>query len=221
MLSSLRVATPTAYVPWRQELSAAAQRSSRWKNDIKNNRPVSGGGGKTLLASEMVGRLAAQDQAAGAYGDVLQGEFVLVPVPRSSKRVKDQLWPGLEIAEAMLKAGVGTDVLELVERHKSVHRSSTSGREGRERTTAEQHYESLRTTGLLLPAEKVVLVDDVVTSGATLIAAASCITEAYEGTQVEAFVAIRTCFPRAFDSVRSPAVKGITHYPSGKCFREE
>lgn len=102
---------------------------------------------------------------------------VLVPAPRSVPLAKGSLWPALQIAEALKAAGVGTQVLPLLDRSEPVRRS-TGARAGTDREPPLRHYETITPTALAqitlpAPGSHFVIVDDVVTTGSTVIACAS------------------------------------------------
>jgi adenine/guanine phosphoribosyltransferase-like PRPP-binding protein len=54
------------------------------------------------------------------------------------------------------------------------------------------HYESFFIERPAVPPETIVLIDDVVTKGRTLLAAASRVHEAFPGAQIRAFALVRT-----------------------------
>jgi phosphoribosylpyrophosphate synthetase len=66
-----------------------------------------------------------------------------------------------------------------------VMRSSTSTRKPRD------HYESIAVTPMVVDREELCLVDDVVTKGATLLAAATRLREAYPNAKIVAFALVR------------------------------
>jgi adenine/guanine phosphoribosyltransferase-like PRPP-binding protein len=72
----------------------------------------------------------------------------------------------------------------------------------------------------LAPLEDVLLVDDVVTRGATLMAAAMRILQAFPRARVRAFAVVRTFSdPGEFDRIESPSAGTIHLYASGKTHR--
>ena len=78
------------------------------------------------------------------------------------------------------------------------------------------------TTALpLLSFEEIVLVDDVVTQGCTLLGAASRMHEVFPDAKITAFAMGRAVFPDVFRSVRDPVVGTITFNPAnGRAIRE-
>lgn len=142
---------------------------------------------------------------------------VLVPAPRSFPLAKNSLWPALQIAEAMRAAGVGTDVLPLLSRSEPVRRS-TGARAGTDREPPLRHYEtispgSLKPLLLSEPRAHYVIVDDVVTTGSTVIACASHLAALAPETTVTAFAAARAERSHTFSEAHemfSPIAQTIT-----------
>lgn len=125
--------------------------------------------------------------------EILSAEATLVPVPRSAPfppRERNALWPPRLIAEALSTRGLGRAVVPCLERATPVPRSSSAPLG--QRPSAHLHYESLRVERVLPEPDRIVLVDDVVTKGATLLAAASRIHETWPAADVRCFALVRT-----------------------------
>jgi len=128
---------------------------------------------------------------ADIVADFLAEDVVLVPAPRRAPLPsKDALWPALLLSRALVAGGMGARVLPCITRTEAVPKSAFAGPGGR--PLPERHYETMRVRpGLDQPA-KITIVDDIVTKGATLIAAASRVVEAFPGAQVRVFALVRT-----------------------------
>jgi len=124
--------------------------------------------------------------------DFLGEDVVLVPTPRRAPLPsKDALWPAKLICEALILGGLGAKVLPCLARTEAVPKSAFAA--PGERPLPHRHYETMRVKrGLLDAPARVTLVDDFVTKGATLIAAASRLKEAFPGAEVRAFALVRT-----------------------------
>jgi orotate phosphoribosyltransferase len=99
------------------------------------------------------------------------------------------------------------DVAPILARVSAVRKSAiaTPG----ERPTVQRHYDSFAAQ-IVAPAPiHIVLIDDVVTAGSTLLAAASRIAEAYPEASVRAFALIRTMSGVEVDQVVAPATGTI------------
>ncbi|MFP3209829.1 MAG: phosphoribosyltransferase family protein [Nitrososphaeria archaeon] len=155
---------------------------------------------KMVLANEL-GIVSPIDEIDwGARFRRLLGEFLvrdalLVPVPPHYSQVKDYpanggLWVPDSIAMHMERLGLGRRLVAL-QRERAVPKSSTLLKRTERRTTT--HYESLRViSDEDLNGKRVVLVDDVVTTGSTLLGSAWRILDRYPNAQIVGFAAMRT-----------------------------
>lgn len=169
--------------------------------------------GNEELIDRVVAHIVEHDGASGVSG-VLGTEAVLVPMPRSSPLKRGALWPAQLLAKALVGRRMGLITLPLLDRTHALRKSSTSP-PGR-RPTASDHFGSMEVNRLVLPeCERLVVVDDVITQGATMIAAVSRLVDAYPNLSVSGFAFVRTM---SFDRIRSvvePARCNVTLYPSG------
>lgn len=133
-------------------------------------------------------RQQAEESAhlAGFFG----AHDVLVPVPGSAPRAVGDPWAAADLALALLDQGLGGEAWPGLCRVRAVRKSATSAR-GR-RPTVRVHYESFDIERPPMPPEKILLIDDVVTKGRTLLAAASRLHEAFPHAQIRAFALVRT-----------------------------
>jgi predicted amidophosphoribosyltransferase len=115
---------------------------------------------------------------------------VLVPVPGSVPHAAGRLWAAEELAAALINEGLGGAAWSGLHRVRAVHKSATAP--PGERPTVELHYDSFRVEQPAVPPGNVVLIDDVVTKGRTLLAAAWRVQEAFPCAEVRAFALLRT-----------------------------
>jgi hypothetical protein len=124
-------------------------------------------------------------QLAGFFRDT----DVLVPVPRSSTKACGT-WVAADLARALVDEGLGTMAWPGLHRVCAVPKSSTAARGAR--PTVSRHFESFQMEQSLLDPASVVLIDDVITKGRTLLAAAARVREAFPHAQIRAFALLRT-----------------------------
>src|SRR6185437_11301835 len=95
---------------------------------------------------------------------------VLVPIPPSDSSTPTALWPSHLLALALCNAGLAASVWIGIRRRRSIARSSQAWRW--ERPSVFEHYRSLALERPTSSPMQVLLIDDVVTKGRTLMAAA-------------------------------------------------
>lgn len=144
--------------------------------DAKRERPV-----VELVVTAAVLRL---DQAARA---VFDGDPCLVPVPRSGLTKAHTVWPARRIAEELVRQGLGGDVVPVISRAIAVAKSAGNP----DRPPLAEHLASLAVQKSFRPPSRLLLVDDVVTSGTTLMACMQRLADAFPGVPIAAFVLAR------------------------------
>jgi hypothetical protein len=141
-----------------------------------------------------------------ADGKRFEGFFgnntILVPVPRCDPAERNSPWIARRLASGLLQTGLGAEVWDGLRRVNAVRRSSVAWMW--ERPTVEQHFQSFAVIPLATPPSRILLVDDVITKGRTLMAATLRLREAFPTATINAFALIRTMglilnVPRLFD----------------------
>ena len=87
-------------------------------------------------------------------------------------------------------AGLGREVMPCLTRTTAVPKSAFAGTG--QRPTAPLHHETMAVQRALVRPERITVVDDIVTKGATLLAAVSRVAEAFPEAEVRAFALVRT-----------------------------
>ena len=100
---------------------------------------------------------------------VFAPDVVLVPVPGSAPS-RDAAWAAGQLTWALSAVGLAGTVWPGLERRFAVRKSATAVTG--ERPTVREHFESLCVARLPASPPRIVLVDDVITKGRTLLAAA-------------------------------------------------
>ena len=136
---------------------------------------------------------------------------VLVPVPGSEP--PDPLRGSVAslLAEALVREGLAGAHCDCIRRIWPVRKSATAA--PRERPSVERHYDSLAVefTRLCGDPARLTLVDDVVTRGRTLLAAASRLHDAFPRARIQAFALLRTMgFAPRVDRLLDPCIGEIT-----------
>lgn len=152
---------------------------------------------------------------AGFFGP----DSTLVPMPTHARREERALWVPMSLCEALAREGLGGNILPCIVRSRPVPKAALARPD--ERPTVEQHLTSMSVERTLEEAKDILLVDDVVTRGATFMAAMIRVLEAFPAARVRAFAVMRTISgPESVSSIDAPCVGKIILYESGKTHRE-
>jgi hypothetical protein len=128
------------------------------------------------------------DPPARLAGFFRSGDL-LVPVPRSAPKTGGT-WAAAELARALVQEGVGSATWPGLRRISAVRKSATSAKGWR--PSVARHYDSFRLEPLTLRPESIVIIDDVITKGRTILAAAARLRETLPDTRIRAFALLRT-----------------------------
>jgi predicted amidophosphoribosyltransferase len=135
--------------------------------------------------------------------DLLARDVLLVPAPGSAPRKGGTLWVPERICQELVSAGFGRSVEPLLSRLTPVAKSSFAA--PGQRPTAQRHYETMGVNRRLgVDPLRITIVDDVITKGATLLAAASLLEQAYPEATIQAFALVRTVYSEDFEGIVDP-----------------
>ncbi len=123
------------------------------------------------------------------FKDFFDEDVFLVPIPRSSPIKAGSLWVPDVIAKKMSEAGFGT-YCNCLTRVKSLPKSAYA--EQGKRPKVIDHFNSIECNLSIHRPTKIVLIDDVITRGSTLIGCASKIKEILPDSSIKAFAVLRT-----------------------------
>lgn len=209
-LSKLEVASLLIY-PSTDKTAVGDSARAFIRYNVKEDKTVNTPTGPRGAIEHVAGRVVGYVKG-GVFEKILGGGGVLVPVPRHGLLRPGDLWPAQRICEELRRVGIGESTERCVERVTVVKRSSTA--KPGERPSVREHYDSLRVKPLLVVPKRIVLVDDVVTRGATLIAAGSRLEEQFPGVELVAFTYARIerdCTLATLAEMLSPKVESIEY----------
>jgi hypothetical protein len=182
---------------------------------LKNDRFV---GNPPILMSELIAQTIQRKMAELPFASFFQPNPILIPTPKSSLMQANTLWVPERIANALVRMGIGKAVVSCLVRANPVRKAAFCAPS--ERPTAVEHYESIGVQGSLSPPSEILLVDDIVTRGATLLGAANRLADVFPKAQIRAFAAMRTISnPIEFQKVYDPCIGMIDLWESGDTFR--
>ena len=178
-------------------------RSRTVMRNLKNDEVLQSG----VLMSENIARAIKRGLKNYPFKDYFSQNTILIPVPKSSLLKKDMLWVPQRITSALANIDLGRNE-ECLYRDIPLPKSSTSLASNRPK--AFQHYDSMKVRKLLFDPKEILLVDDVITRGATVLGAVNKIADAFPNARIRAFVVMRTISnPEEFSEIVQPCVGTI------------
>ncbi len=195
--------------------TAEAERSRDIKTALKTGKV--GGDPPTSMCRQIAGFIRSHLDLPPLYA-AFASRPVLVPTPKSSLTRAGDLWVPLQLAQELVAAGLGSRVAAILTRSEAIPKSAISPPS--ERPTASRHFETLAVQAELGAVDSFLLIDDVVTRGATLLGAAHRLRTSFPAIPVQAFAAIRTVSnPSEFQRITNPAVETIWRRTDGSTLR--
>ena len=184
----IRFASWYVYIPGRVTPASRSLRTS-----VKN------GNVKQLLNRAI--RLDGESLEASPFAGFFPGAAMLVPVPGSKPSAGGGATAAGQLALALLEQGLGRGIWFGLRRVKAVRKSGTAPPGAR--PTVKNHYDTMAVDKIDgSGTSHIVLIDDVVTKGRTLLAAALRLREVFPDADLRAFALLRTT-GYSFDVERS------------------
>ena len=214
-LNQLEFGSLLSYCP-RGGSSTEIQRSRQIMRFVKNDSFVED---PPVLMSDWISSTMERRRSELPFDSFFLTNSVLVPLPRSSLLQPDSLWVPERIANALVKRRFGARVMPCLIRSRAVRKSATS--QADQRPTPTEHFESFAVQGNLRSTEDIVLIDDIVTRGHTMIGAANRLLEAFPSSRIHAFAAMRAISDwNDFSHIYDPRIGSIEYrQDSDDCLR--
>jgi hypothetical protein len=161
----------------------------------------------TRVIAHTAGRLEERFDTTGLRS-ILGPQVALVPAPKSGLLMVGALWPAHRICEELVLRGLGGRILPCLKRIEPVRKSATAA--AADRPKAEEHFRTMAAERALNERPpRIAVVDDVITRGASLIAAVSRVKEAFPEAEVAGFALVRTMSLGEVPQIIDPAVGEI------------
>lgn len=205
---------PSSLVPTILDSMKDSKNYTLW---LKQDIMVTVGEDKdSIPMSTYVANTLSRNLSTLPFADFFGDYTILVPVPSSSITPPGGLWVPKRIAEAMVSLGIGDDVVTLLKRSSSVPKSSYSS--PAKRPSPSTHYDSLTVERSITDITNVILIDDVITRGSTMIGCANRLLDEIPGIKVRGFGAIRTMsyatnFVNWYDPVKGSVILDLSGDP--------
>jgi hypothetical protein len=150
------------YIPFNKKASERQSKTMMMaiKNDLHLSKP-------SIAVSEFISDNIKSKMKTLPFSYFFETNPILVPVPKSTLMRLGTLWVPHRIALALHQKGLGKAVENLLLRRTPLHKSATSTPQNRPKAT--DHYNSLDVQRRLSEPREILLVDDIVTRGATLL----------------------------------------------------
>ena len=199
-LSEIEFASLLTYSPWGT--TEIEFRSKTTKTNLKTDVRLET---EQILMSEYIARGIKKNLEQLPFADFFKANPILIPTPTSSLTQKDTLWVPERLATALVNNGLGKDVKSCLQRTTPLRKSHTSSSANRPK--AFEHYNSMSVQKTLVEPDEILLIDDIITRGATLLGAANKLADAFPKANIRAFAAMRTIsrpenFSKIFDPCR-------------------
>ena len=180
MIASVRYAAAYAYSPRGQ--SEISVNSRKVRDLVKSADPT---------ALKSIATRLLESIRNGEFSGFFGADVTLIPIPGRAP-IKDQgtLWVSERICYALAAVGLGCEVWPALKRIEPVQKSAFAA--PGERPQVRTHIASLQVTSGFPPTMKLLLVDDFVTKGRTILAAATVLSGAIPAAQIQAFAVVRT-----------------------------
>jgi predicted amidophosphoribosyltransferase len=165
-----------------------------------------------VLASDWIAKTLQGNMGSIPFSAFFQPTTILVPVPKSGLTNPGSLWVPERIAAALVKRGVGKQVIACLARITPIRKAAWSGASNR--PTPSEQYQTMGVQGSIseLKPKEIVLVDDIVTRGATSLGAANRLVEAFPEARIRVFAAMRTISNSSeFEALYKPVSGTITY----------
>ncbi|MDH5431106.1 MAG: hypothetical protein OEW78_04395 [Nitrosopumilus sp.] len=182
-ISEIKFGSLLTYTPRGSEPNHSESRTVM--RNLKNDVVLKSG----ILMSERIAQMIKSNLNDYPFSDYFNENTILIPTPKSSLPQKDDLWVPQRITSALAKNGLGKNE-ECLFRETPLPRSSKVSAPNRPK--ASQHYDSMRIRELLFKPKEIILVDDVITRGATVLGAANRLAEAFPDANIRVFAVMRT-----------------------------
>jgi predicted amidophosphoribosyltransferase len=146
--------------------------------------------GDPAYLSEVARIVKVRAQGGCLLSRLFEYRPVLIPVPGAAPGSSQSPWIAERLCVELLKQGLGKSIWPGLRRAVAVNKSGTAP--AARRPSAVAHYHSFVVDADQEFHDKILLIDDIVTKGRTLLAAATRVREAFPQSEIEAFAFVRT-----------------------------
>ena len=206
MIRELRFAAPLVYS--KRGESAAAVNSRRLRDRLKR---------VDVGLYDRIARYVLKCREEGHFADFFGADVAAVPVPGHAPLAPGAIDNTTRIAEALQRVGLVLEVLNVLTRARAVKKSAFATPADRPRAVT--HFESLDVQPSLVRPTRLLLIDDFITRGATLLGAASRLQLAYPLSEVRGFALVRSMTDGDIAAIGAPCEGTVILNEAGESTR--
>ena len=181
---------------------------------LKRNSIIKSGGETVTMVDLMVRRIKDRIDSS-IFEQFFGDDVVAVPMPSSSLQKKDSLWVPREICESLFNNELVGSISPCILRNKAVTKSATAGHGNRPNPKTHCKSFGFNVDPYISNARRVLLVDDLVTRGSTMVGAYMHLKNNGVLSDIFAFALIRTEGLGNFTKVNNPVIGRLTCSASG------
>jgi hypothetical protein len=164
---------------------------------------------KQLLMSDFLAELIKKRLDTLPFASFFNENSVFIPAPSSSLLQPNSIWVPERLSNALVKAGLGKDSKSCLQRVETVAKSSKVSSENRPKVI--DHYNSMIVQKILDEPKEILVIDDIVTRGSTLLGAVNKLADAFPKARIRAFAFMRTITKSSeFEGIVKPCIGKIT-----------
>jgi len=183
------------------------KRSRTARTNLKRDEHINIGSNHPLM-SDYLAELIKKKLDTLPFASFFNKDSILIPAPSSSLLKSDSLWVPERLANALVKTGLGKDTKSCLQRVRAVAKSSKVSSENRPKVI--DHYNSLVVQKILGEPKEILVIDDIVTRGSTLLGAVNRLADAFPNARIRGFAFMRTITnSNEFESIIKPCTGKI------------
>lgn len=184
------------------------KRSRTVRTNLKRDEHINIGS-KQPLMSDYLAELIKKRLATLPFANFFSENSVLIPAPSSSLLQPNSIWVPELLANALVNVGLGKVAKSCLQRAYAVAKSSKVSSENRPKVI--DHYNSMVVQKILDEPEEILVIDDIVTRGSTLLGAINKLADAFPNARIRGFAFMRTITnSKEFESIVKPCTGKIT-----------
>ncbi len=184
------------------------KRSRTARTNLKRDEHINIGSEQPLM-SDYLADLIKKKLDTLPFASFFNENSVLIPAPSSSLLQPNSLWVPERLANVLVKAGLGKDVKSCLQRAEAVAKSSKVSSENRPKVI--DHYNSMVVQKILDESKEILVIDDIVTRGSTLLGAVNRLVDTFPNARIRGFAFMRTITnSNEFKKIVKPCTGKIT-----------